>query len=511
MFTLETINNVAYNFAYDWLMIALTKIFVIIAVLQLVKKIPDIINTVFGTHIQSRGGIKGRLGEMAGIGGLAQKAWTSLGTGAKNLAKLGLTAPFAIGALGADKLYKKNHDGKSLRDTKTFRQVKGIGAGLRKAWQSGSALQAYKEYDTASAPPQYQRSDRLKAQQSLAKSAQQRIINGLSVAGFTEKPTNLIDESGNVINAFTDSSGNNHFVAPDVLNNTNDSLKKMLNNFGKAGEYKKAALEAQELKTGLEGIASKRDAAIDFLEKYQTRASRIGDTTNANLAGILKNKIRDGKSLNSADYAFLAQDDSDLKDASAQIMKYQNESIVLKNKFAEYNGDTSTVSMGILIGNQDGKIKAANQKYDIEKDLISVIDQDAISFIETASGNVLKTLNGAYQNNGSVYSLFKTNGDFKYDAGTGEFKDPSGAVKSVSSADSNYAGLIKNGIVRTSSSDYGISVKDFDSFVSEVTQTHTAGSPGYYSALHNKIRTNYGSNTDVMNRLQKIEDSNLLP
>ena len=507
MFTLETINNVAYNFAYDWLMIALTKIFVIIAVLQLVKKIPDIINTVFGTHIQSRGGIKGRLGEMAAVGGLAQKAWTSLGTGAKNLAKLGLTAPFAIGALGADKLYKKNHDGKSLRDTKTFRQVKGIGAGLRKAWQSGSALQAYKEYDTASAPPQYQRSDRLKAQQSLAKSAQQRINSGLS--GVTEKPTNLIDESGNVINAFTDGSGNNHFVAPDVLNNTNDSLKNMLNNFGKAGEYKKAALEAQELKTGLEGIASKRDAAIDFLEKYQTRASRIGDTTNANLAGVLKNKIRDGKSLDSADYAFLAKDDSDLKDASAQIMKYQNESIVLKNKFAEYNGDTSTVSMGILIGNQDGIIKAANQKYDIEKDLISVIDQDAISFIETASGNVLKTLNGAYQNNGSVYSLFDSNGDFKFNPGTGKYEDSSGSPITLSAADDNYAGLIKNGIVRTSSSDYGISVEDFDNFTKSITVP--AGSHDYYDQLHNKIKTKYAGDANVMDRLNKIEKSGLLP
>lgn len=160
MFTLETINNVAYNFAYDWLMIALTKIFVIIAVLQLVKKIPDIINTVFGTHIQSRGGIKGRLGEMAGIGGLAQKAWTSLGTGAKNLAKLGLTAPVAGAYLGADALYKKK-TGKHLKDHEAFTKGKGFLFGARKALKTGSLLEGVKEYDTTSAPPTHTRAQLL--------------------------------------------------------------------------------------------------------------------------------------------------------------------------------------------------------------------------------------------------------------------------------------------------------------------------------------------------------------
>ena len=87
MFILE---NAVFSFTFDFMKYGLTKIFIIIAILQLVKKIPDIINNIFGTHIQTKGGIKGRLGEMAGIGGLAQKAWTSLGTGAKNLAKLGL-------------------------------------------------------------------------------------------------------------------------------------------------------------------------------------------------------------------------------------------------------------------------------------------------------------------------------------------------------------------------------------------------------------------------------------
>ena len=58
----------------NWLAQSLIKMLIIIGLLQLFKQIPNLINTIFGTHIQTRGGIKGRLGEMAGIGTLAQKS-----------------------------------------------------------------------------------------------------------------------------------------------------------------------------------------------------------------------------------------------------------------------------------------------------------------------------------------------------------------------------------------------------------------------------------------------------
>lgn len=147
MFILDINYNDFYDFTTDWIMIGLTKIFVIIAVLQIVKKIPDIINTIFGTHIQSRGGIKGRLGEMAGIGGIAQKAWTSLGTGAKNLAKLGLTAvPSVLGA-GANFAYKQK-TGKNLTDLKAVRGMRAAGKGLGTALKTGSWLKGYEEGKT---------------------------------------------------------------------------------------------------------------------------------------------------------------------------------------------------------------------------------------------------------------------------------------------------------------------------------------------------------------------------
>ena len=53
-------------------------IFFLIGALQFVKLVPNLLGSLFGMNIQNKGGIKGRLGEMAGVGGLAQKAWHAI-------------------------------------------------------------------------------------------------------------------------------------------------------------------------------------------------------------------------------------------------------------------------------------------------------------------------------------------------------------------------------------------------------------------------------------------------
>ena len=162
----------------DWIIVGLTKFLAIMAVLQLVKKIPDIINSIFGTNIKTRGGIKGRLGEMAGIGGLAQKAWTALGNTGKNLAKLGLTAPLAGGYLAANALYHKK-TGKWLKDNPAFQTGKGMLYGARQGLKTGSWMTGYQEYEKESAPPTHTRAQLI--------GTEQRINNQLSTAGLTTK------------------------------------------------------------------------------------------------------------------------------------------------------------------------------------------------------------------------------------------------------------------------------------------------------------------------------------
>lgn len=53
-------------------------IFFLIGALQFVQLVPNLLGSLFGMNIQNKGGIKGRLGEMAGVGGLAQKAWHAI-------------------------------------------------------------------------------------------------------------------------------------------------------------------------------------------------------------------------------------------------------------------------------------------------------------------------------------------------------------------------------------------------------------------------------------------------
>lgn len=77
------------------------QLLVIIGLLRLIKDLPNIINGIFGVKYET-GGIKSRLGEMAGVGDLAQKAWSGMG----GLAK---TAGLALGGavVAGDKLVRR--------------------------------------------------------------------------------------------------------------------------------------------------------------------------------------------------------------------------------------------------------------------------------------------------------------------------------------------------------------------------------------------------------------------
>ena len=82
----------------------LIRVFVIIGLLQLVRQLPDLINKIFGTNIQRRGGIRGRLGEMAAVGDIAQRAWDQLRTHPLQTGQRLLSAPVsAIGGYFANR------------------------------------------------------------------------------------------------------------------------------------------------------------------------------------------------------------------------------------------------------------------------------------------------------------------------------------------------------------------------------------------------------------------------
>lgn len=78
----------------DWTLVL--KAFLMVGMLIFAKQVPDMIGKIFGVEIKSQGGIAGRLGNMAGVGKVAQNAWKGL----TNVAKATpLLAGAGIGAL----------------------------------------------------------------------------------------------------------------------------------------------------------------------------------------------------------------------------------------------------------------------------------------------------------------------------------------------------------------------------------------------------------------------------
>jgi hypothetical protein len=80
----------------------LLRLILLMGILRLAKEVPDIINKIFGTNIKYQGGIRGRLGQMAGVGNLAQRAWDTLRTHPIQTTRRLIGAPLsAIGGAAA--------------------------------------------------------------------------------------------------------------------------------------------------------------------------------------------------------------------------------------------------------------------------------------------------------------------------------------------------------------------------------------------------------------------------
>lgn len=97
--------------------IGILKLVLIMGILRLVKEVPNLINKIFGTNIQPQGGIRGRLGQMAGVGNLAQRAWDTLRTHPIQTTRRLVGAPIsAVGGMVAHRVAAGSRAGRILRD-----------------------------------------------------------------------------------------------------------------------------------------------------------------------------------------------------------------------------------------------------------------------------------------------------------------------------------------------------------------------------------------------------------
>lgn len=77
VFLLSHLQEFLNNFE-DIAWMSLLRVLLIVGMLIFAKQVPTIINAAFGTKLEDRGGISGRLGQMAAVGGVAQNAMKEL-------------------------------------------------------------------------------------------------------------------------------------------------------------------------------------------------------------------------------------------------------------------------------------------------------------------------------------------------------------------------------------------------------------------------------------------------
>lgn len=134
LFLISNLSSILSPFSNkSWALIL--KVLVMVGMLIFVKQVPDLINKIFGTDIKLKGGIGGRLGEMAVVGKQAQAAWGAVKQAAKiGAVGAGLVASGPVGwgaaalgtglGVGANQLWKRK-----IKDTTVGRGLSAFGSG----------------------------------------------------------------------------------------------------------------------------------------------------------------------------------------------------------------------------------------------------------------------------------------------------------------------------------------------------------------------------------------------
>lgn len=186
----------------DWSFVL--KAFLVVGMLIFVKQLPDLINKVFGTDIKLKGGIGGRLGEMAAVGKQAQKAWGAVkkvgevGAGAGLLGAAALSHwPVALGAglAGGFGAYgwNKGFRGKGAwKDRTPGRLTKTAGAFFRSTNGIAGTKDAIKTWNENANPTRQYEKEQNKINKLKKKAQAEAQAAANSVKG------NLYDANGNI-------------------------------------------------------------------------------------------------------------------------------------------------------------------------------------------------------------------------------------------------------------------------------------------------------------------------
>lgn len=262
----------------------------IFAALRLVKQINPIINSIFGTHLQGKGGIKGRLGDMAAVGGLAQQAWGALGNRAKSVGKGALNTGKAIAKApgAAIKYHGQNFLDKKFGTKPGAIRAKAWGQGISAAVKSGDPSKFYATRDEKLKSPSY------------LSSISNTAAEGISTSGVNKH--GVYDNQKNVIDPITGKVKKDFKTNADHREDANVILKQAEKSFTgtkgtKLTDSMKKRFEADQKTNLLNGIKSSRDkvaAQLNGLHSSMASSGLYDENTLSKIDTIAKKFEADG-------------------------------------------------------------------------------------------------------------------------------------------------------------------------------------------------------------------------
>ena len=406
------------------------RVFMLIGLLQVIHILPDLIKKIFNVDVKLSGGIKSRLGEMAGVGKLAQNAWDKIKTAGLKIGAVGAAAVglgfagtgFAVtGALAGRRLWKKGFGNLGpVKDTKVGKGLKTFGNGLSVAgsgaagiWAGLSAKGGIKK-SIAAGTKKFEENEigkqaltdyrQAKANKRAAEWRQR--VNAEAVANGIQD--GIFDENGNYIAEKADNMKARK-VLENVINSDPALTKQQKEDAISYFRENMKLSTLNELKGQKEKMVAEIDASINNLDK----TNPLYNSQLTNLSN-LKDSVMNGKATSDqidanirslvADGTLTQLSGGNLEGSLTKIMNALDNT-EYSGKFIESDGRLN-LSNGKLLGiisDQKNAVDAAKADYDEVKGAATKEAKELLGRYERNSGIINNKAMFAEQNGKYTY------------------------------------------------------------------------------------------------------------
>ncbi len=394
--------------SWDWL----AKLLIIMGLLMFVNESTKLIERIFGVSISQKGGIAGRLGSMAAVGGLAQRAWgavrgaggaaLALGGGALGAAALGAGKAAVGGAKSIPNMIESLRNGtakedlkRKLRNAQTSlekgvrnapsaiksglgRAGSTIGAGMKAGSYGKGIVSGAKAFSSSS---QAQLS-KISAAEIKEQQATDKLYSKMGIDPENHEIQNLADTQSRFDRSLSNSTLNG---------NTKENIRKL-------NVANKNKMTAEKMKTSADKISEKLLDARDNTKSIQLKQKlenleddfSSGNITHREFANRLNQMVSNGEISTSAARSISGNLDNILNIAS---------STGLGDKLIE-NGKISVKGIKQNLSAAEQQVEYAKKMYDASYNQSSDKEKSVIDRYMEAS-NIINKKNASMASKGS--------------------------------------------------------------------------------------------------------------